>query len=514
MEFTPNHQCPQDSPDNSHGYYDNDRNVPLTVPNGTRPNPRGYPVGNSAGGPRSRGSFAREDSNVESGPSRRRIAVACARCRKRKIRCSGDPGNGTGCTNCKSAGVGSTACQFHRVGSDHLGSVLDRINIGNGYTSIGTPCAMMPMYNAGAPLYSRAGHYAYPQLDTKSVYPSAWTVPCSEETSPVETYNLDQPGAYLPNQVAMAAPNTYGSNYRWSQASAKTYPGGGPTYLEHEHVSVYGPHGISYMHNSAPSTASEAFSSLNMSSLQLSLPADSHPQSTHPSDQTASQQRQLPIPMPSPAQTSRNVVDQLQDQRLRSAQAMGRSSRTNSGAFSKLGLPFNSGCEVQIVTTTEENASDLATQVTASAPMPNTTDPAISFLPIATSVSEDAAPGSTQTQLNFSALTLHEGMPASAKPTTYSNFRNYKLPTSSPTETMPNLARHDSQTNLYSFSPESKRHLAGSANDSALVSGHQYTPLNQSQPHHQPGSDDSRRDSFVSRAMPTHQDSVSNANGR
>ncbi|KAK2023457.1 hypothetical protein LX32DRAFT_627928 [Colletotrichum zoysiae] len=48
-------------------------------------------------------------------PPRKRIAVACGRCRKRKIRCSGDTGNGHPCQNCKAAGAES--CLFLRVAS-------------------------------------------------------------------------------------------------------------------------------------------------------------------------------------------------------------------------------------------------------------------------------------------------------------------------------------------------------------------------------------------------------------
>ncbi|KAI2465395.1 hypothetical protein F4781DRAFT_424813 [Annulohypoxylon bovei var. microspora] len=54
------------------------------------------------------------DLDSESQP-RKRIAVACGRCRKRKIRCSGDPGNGLPCTNCKNAGY--EPCLFLRVSS-------------------------------------------------------------------------------------------------------------------------------------------------------------------------------------------------------------------------------------------------------------------------------------------------------------------------------------------------------------------------------------------------------------
>ncbi|KAL9121554.1 MAG: hypothetical protein Q9187_001888 [Circinaria calcarea] len=50
--------------------------------------------------------------------NRRRIAVACSRCRKRKIKCSGDPGNGQNCQNCKNANTEPGVCQFLRVRLD------------------------------------------------------------------------------------------------------------------------------------------------------------------------------------------------------------------------------------------------------------------------------------------------------------------------------------------------------------------------------------------------------------
>ncbi|KAL4801924.1 hypothetical protein BDV18DRAFT_68134 [Aspergillus unguis] len=52
------------------------------------------------------------------GATRRRIQVACMRCRKRKIKCSGDVGGGLGCSNCQSAG--NIQCQFLRVNSSIL----------------------------------------------------------------------------------------------------------------------------------------------------------------------------------------------------------------------------------------------------------------------------------------------------------------------------------------------------------------------------------------------------------
>ncbi|PYI05711.1 hypothetical protein BO78DRAFT_461843 [Aspergillus sclerotiicarbonarius CBS 121057] len=50
--------------------------------------------------------------------TRRRIQVACNRCRKRKIKCSGDPGDGQGCSNCRTSG--NTSCHFLRVNSSML----------------------------------------------------------------------------------------------------------------------------------------------------------------------------------------------------------------------------------------------------------------------------------------------------------------------------------------------------------------------------------------------------------
>ncbi|KAJ5895561.1 hypothetical protein N7495_007252 [Penicillium taxi] len=58
-------------------------------------------------------SHATEMDGKSRNPQRRRVPIACGRCRKRKIKCSGDSGDGQGCTNCRSAG--NTDCQFLRV---------------------------------------------------------------------------------------------------------------------------------------------------------------------------------------------------------------------------------------------------------------------------------------------------------------------------------------------------------------------------------------------------------------
>lgn len=43
--------------------------------------------------------------------------VQCRRCRKRKIKCSGDLGDGLGCSACRHAGADGAQCAFIRVRS-------------------------------------------------------------------------------------------------------------------------------------------------------------------------------------------------------------------------------------------------------------------------------------------------------------------------------------------------------------------------------------------------------------
>jgi len=60
---------------NYYNHY-NDRDVPLTLSQHSRPDPRGYPIGGPVGSPRGRPGVGRDEPTIESGPSRRRIAVA------------------------------------------------------------------------------------------------------------------------------------------------------------------------------------------------------------------------------------------------------------------------------------------------------------------------------------------------------------------------------------------------------------------------------------------------------
>jgi hypothetical protein len=392
------------------------------------------------------------------------------------------------------------------------------------------PNGTMPIYNTGSsPFYARSVPTSqYPQLDTKTSYPHSWTIPYSEETSPVEAYSLDQPATYLPSQNNLT--NVYGDNYRWVQANRKPLHHGHDTYLEQETSmpSSYPTPGLPYIQTNLRATGSDAQSPLNMASLHSTLPI-SLPQRPHPRQMQVPEaglpQRQLPMPQPGLAQSSRNVVDQLQDQRLRSAQIKGGVSLKTTGTYSKPAMAWNAEpnvAEIQENITTDVSSAELMTQATSSASVSGVDDGMMGYIPVTTPVNEVVTASSSppsqqqqQQQVNFNTSALLETMPGPTTTSTYSNFRNYALPTCSSSEQLSILARQTSHNNLYNFSSDnaSKRHsLEDHSNEAALVSGQRYTPLSQHKTQHAAGLEGLRRDGFDTRHASLHRASMSNLN--
>ncbi|KAH8706238.1 hypothetical protein BGZ61DRAFT_531458 [Ilyonectria robusta] len=98
-----------------------------------------------------------DDNMDDYSTQRKRIAVACGRCRKRKIRCSGDNGNGSPCTNCRNAGW--EPCQYLRVASQEAqmknGNFSYNIDASRQFQTIG-PVSVAPL-QTGAPQYDTSG---------------------------------------------------------------------------------------------------------------------------------------------------------------------------------------------------------------------------------------------------------------------------------------------------------------------------------------------------------------------
>lgn len=367
----------------------------------------------------------------------------------------------------------------------------------------------MPIYptTTSNQMYARSiTTQAYPQLHTKSMYSSAWDVPYSEDTSPVETYGLEHSAAYLPVPTPMANHNMYGASCRWTQPTTKPLHSGATAYYDQD--SSYVAHGLPYIQPNTlrTPTTSEVFSPLNMSSLSLTLPERPHPHQYNMTD-SAAPQRQLPMPQPSPARTSRNAVDQLQDQRLRSGQAVSASSVGGGTRFSKPLLPWSADNDTQV-----NGSAAAATSSAASSHLPTTADHPLSFLAAATTMTDDTSVAGTasQVQLNFSSSSLLGGMIAPSPATTYSTFReNRPQGTSSA-----HLPRHSSQTNLYSFTADntSKRNSLGNESNCTLVSGQRYIPLPQQQQQGASEVESLQRESFENRNVPRHRSSMGNLN--
>jgi hypothetical protein len=378
---------------------------------------------------------------------------------------------------------------------------MDDRNMAYSLSGMASAHNMMSIYSTGdnSAVYPRPmSAQQYQQHDTKPMYSSGWTIPYSEDTSPVDAYNLEQSPTYIPQSTAVANTNMYPPSYRWAQPTAKSLQQGG-TYFDQDLHCTHT--------NSRPATSSD-ISPLNtgLSSLHLSLPQRPHPR--HPfSLDSGVPQRQLPMPQPSPAQTNRNIVDQMQNARLRSAQAISTSTMDSRASFAKPLLPWTADSENHI------NASGAGPAVAfsqaISPAMSDNAESRMSYLLNTTSTVDDATTTTTtsQLELSFNTAGLLDTMnaPASAPATNYSYIRENRQ-----------MARPSSQTNLYSYSPisSSKRNsLSGeSTSDCALVSGHRYTPLSHSQSQSSPGNHSLHRESCQIRNVQLHRTSMENLN--
>ncbi|KAJ0337679.1 hypothetical protein COL922a_006476 [Colletotrichum nupharicola] len=191
-------------------------------------------------------------------PPRKRIAVACGRCRKRKIRCSGDAGNGMPCQNCKAAGI--DACHFLRVASQEAPWVQPsdpsfsyELKAARAYQAVGghALAASSTHYASemhdGLPRAPQHGGYppstaGYSSYGTTGKYyssmPASWTSPAAypaDDGTGVDYSAMGYPSypyhsqdaSYLYRMTAAKAPsnadlyvNTDGTGYGYSSSGA------------------------------------------------------------------------------------------------------------------------------------------------------------------------------------------------------------------------------------------------------------------------------------------------------
>lgn len=320
------------------------------------------------------------------------------------------------------------------------------------------------------PIYSTNGnavynHRAWPgpqytaQIDTKSaIYAQNWAVSYSEETSPVETFGLEQSTPCIPNNNAL--PSVHSQAYRWPQSTQRSFS-------EQENISQY-------------VTKAEAMSPLNMASVSSALPVAAPVPGPQVSDHAIIAPRsdpsiiaprlKLPMPHPSPAQSTRNMVDLLQDQRLRSSQ-MAPPTSLNANFAKPLSNWASDIPGTEVRSTSALMSSSTESAATSSSFTSVTNDASMAYVPLTAASNEiNGAVTTTPPQLSFNTTPLLEAMPNPLSSTTYSNFRDYAQPISSSGDALSMFAPHSSR---YSFSTENTKNL----NEGALISGQPYTPL-------------------------------------
>ncbi|CAJ2502161.1 Uu.00g095550.m01.CDS01 [Anthostomella pinea] len=207
----------------------------------------------------------REDSDTSQ--PRKRIAVACGRCRKRKIRCSGDPGNGGPCSNCKSAGyepclflrVSSTETHLRNEGSDYGYNLDAARTYANQTRGAVSPLNPLSHYAADLPpgdVLSSYRQSPYP-YSSKNYYSTMAGWQGAYPDDGVD-YGLNYPSYQMLNQDSAPLVQGYGR-----------YGSSKPVYVDSESPSYsYG----SLVHRPAVNSDSQGFS---LSSMAASLPSAS-----------------------------------------------------------------------------------------------------------------------------------------------------------------------------------------------------------------------------------------------
>ncbi|KAI7514695.1 hypothetical protein KC347_g375 [Hortaea werneckii] len=279
------------------------------------------------------------EPDIAPGTARRRISVACSRCRRRKIKCSGNPGDGTGCQACRASGSDVSACHFNRVNSHELsmtgvevyppGSIAGNAPHSTGYASdTGSITATGWMGTHHQPMQRPS----LPTLHTRSSFVDGYD---QYENSPVDSYTHASSSS-MPRQDSYSSSYPGFENYRaWSTSSAMMSTPASAGY--HEQPSSYSfgnltaafpQHGGSRL----PSVASDTFGSMNMSSLHSSLPVHT------------AQERRLPAPYtityPN-SQTQHPSTQQLPD--IRTIGSISSEPRVHiHGIHSRNAMPWSS----------------------------------------------------------------------------------------------------------------------------------------------------------------------------
>ncbi|KZL71058.1 hypothetical protein CT0861_08817 [Colletotrichum tofieldiae] len=219
-------------------------------------------------------------------PPRKRIAVACGRCRKRKIRCSGDTGNGLPCQNCKAAGAES--CMFLRVASTEA----PWVQAPEFAYELKAARAYQAQQAMASPLTASPPHYAPDMHDSLTRYPPSsasyssyggggryYSTATMPSWSSTPGYSDDGTGAVdYSAAAAMGYQYPYQSHdpsYYYRMTAKPAAPSAGDLYVNADATAGYGygSSGASLVHRSTAATSVQSEgSNFSLSNVAASLP--------------------------------------------------------------------------------------------------------------------------------------------------------------------------------------------------------------------------------------------------
>ncbi|KAF1985518.1 hypothetical protein K402DRAFT_103174 [Aulographum hederae CBS 113979] len=477
--------------------YISDRNASMAMQHAERQAIRSCPVNRAPGG---RNTSPQDDADANGQP-RRRIAVACARCRKRKIRCSGDSGNGMGCQNCRSAGADLSACQFHRVGT-----VMD-VAVG-GPTGYSSPTlaasAPMPGHQQQYGSWPKTQSYPSPQysshpVPTRATYsgmPYRTQLQYGDD-SPIEAYGLH--GQVFATSAETANGIAYATNDAYRQYTA-TVPqqiiGNHAMFVDHEPTHSYTSGHIPYLSNPMgrhSMVTTEGISPFGMTSLHSSLP---HPST--PASASAMVDRQLPAP----TAVKRNqqvppLSDVLHMPSLSSAQTGGSAGLNNLSNYSTSAGIWAPGGNNGPSDLRHSSINGLPTNGLPSADLmgpPSKLSGVSESMPDSGGLISYIATSTETSPTTTTALPYHSNpstsrdspSPPLNSATKYTPNTSYAHASDTHSNSVP---RHDSAAgssggSLYTFSADSKRNSLGEGEGGQLITGQRYAPVVQPQPQH------------------------------
>ncbi|CZT15302.1 uncharacterized protein RCC_01166 [Ramularia collo-cygni] len=484
-----------------------------------------------------------QEQGSEHGPAglqRRRIQVACSRCRRRKIKCTGDPGDGSGCSACRSAGADRSSCTFIRVGSHSLSTQVLDVLPTTGVERSTTPttatysaATLSGAYQNG--VYQSGHRPSLPLLQTRLAYPEYE----SYGTSPPDEYSCSS--SSLPRQHSYSSSNYGAESFRpWTAGtivapvtSTSVYyePGtafsasfgslqAAPSYTP----TAYTPAPV----NRLPGASSEAFSPLNMASMHTSLPS-----------QTV-QERRLPIPY-----TQTHAPPTYMTPEVPQIRPLGSFTEPRAhinGIYSRNGMPWSSdnpatsstSSRVGSLSSIPNPRNDSANTTSGSTSSSYTSDPILGYQFSASTGSPTTSPtagpplsesfqGASNTASAFmlppaSRTRIPRGSSYPNLPSlTGGSGDEYQQPSSSSSS-----SSREAAASLYSFSTgvdlsdrvssERQRHHRHRHNNDEQS----HTSHRTSQPQHAASVDELRRRSHdqQQRSSTAHRMSVSNINGR